>query len=272
MRRRAFTLTELLVVIAIIALLFSISLPVLRSVRQSAWSVRCQANVRQLQIAFQSYESQNQTLPFGFELNRRPYPYPETPNDPPGTLVQDNPGWWWFNELKILIEPSDGWREAGMPACPCKKQEDRYMDWDNLCGNYGANRDLCPSSEDLEVFARNYVRPPVSTSTLRQPGSTVLVMDAGYALLCWWHAADDSPVKLKQFLDYTAYVPGLSINKNREFLPGQVLDAVGGRHPNKTVNVGFADGHIEKKKAEDLLVEKIDKTTYKNKTPLWAPK
>jgi prepilin-type processing-associated H-X9-DG protein len=39
----------------------------------------------------------------------------------------------------------------------------------------------------------------------------------------------------------------------------------------KTVNIGFADGHVViRKKAEDLLVEKTS-DGYQNLSPLWLP-
>jgi prepilin-type processing-associated H-X9-DG protein len=50
--------------------------------------------------------------------------------------------------------------------------------------------------------------------------------------------------------------------------PGQTWDAIGGRHPNKTVNIGFADGHAELKPACDLLVERGEDEEYSNMV-LW---
>jgi prepilin-type processing-associated H-X9-DG protein len=68
----------------------------------------------------------------------------------------------------------------------------------------------------------------------------------------------------------TSYVPGLKINIEKNLMLDQKQDAIDGRHPNRTVNVGFADGHISRKKADDLLVEK-EGDAYTNRSPLWVP-
>jgi prepilin-type processing-associated H-X9-DG protein len=50
-----------------------------------------------------------------------------------------------------------------------------------------------------------------------------------------------------------------------------IEDAIGGRHSGKTLNTGFVDGHVEKKRADDVLVHKTDEDTYPNRQPLWRP-
>jgi prepilin-type N-terminal cleavage/methylation domain-containing protein len=57
--RRGFTLVELLVVLAIIALLIAILLPVLKRAKESANTVKCAAQQRQIMTATMMYVQEN---------------------------------------------------------------------------------------------------------------------------------------------------------------------------------------------------------------------
>ena len=265
MRSSGFTLVELLVVIAVIALLAALLLPVLHSARQQARATVCQAHIRQLAIEFHQYEAEHETLPYGIWAMRR-----TPPGGSVGDARYDLPGWYWPNFIGAVRSRSK--RERKILECPSKQLgSSRSILW----GNYGVNRSLCRSAADAKPFVQEFGAPPLSTSRIRHPGSTVLLADSGYALICWWDATLEPPNRYTgaMALD-TVYIPGLEINVERELLPEQIEDAIGGRHPNKTVNVGFADGHVERKKASALEVEKTGEAetpVYRNRTPLWDP-
>jgi prepilin-type processing-associated H-X9-DG protein len=112
---------------------------------------------------------------------------------------------------------------------------------------------------------------PLSITAVPRPSEAFLVADSGYALISWWNATKDPPVTLNDFALDTAYVPGLEINTEKLLLPGEVRDAVGGRHPGKTINAGFVDGHVFRHDANLLLVEKTGENEW-NTSPVWRPR
>jgi prepilin-type N-terminal cleavage/methylation domain-containing protein/prepilin-type processing-associated H-X9-DG protein len=263
MRRYAFTLVELLVVIAVLALLMAFLFSVLSRSRQQAKTLRCRANIRDLVISLHNYEVECQSLPYGFDVTRRDKP----PAGYQGSQLYDTPGWWWFDFAGVVRYKSA--KGPNLLYCPSSRLDDPKLDRDPLCGKYGVNRSLCKTRIGVKPYTEDFVGAPLSIAGLRRPGSTLLLVDAGYSLISWWQAAAEPPVALGDlFIAETSYVPGLEINKGRNLWPGQTWDAKGGRHPNKTVNVGFADGHAELKPARDLLVEKGEDGGYNNMV-LW---
>ncbi len=266
MRYPAFTLIELLVVIAIIALLMAVLVPVLHSTRQSAKTALCSSNIKQLLLGLSLYENENKTLPYALDdTPGRQSP----PGGYPGFIQYDRAGWWWFSYIEGYYNKAG--RRKTVLFCPSKKLINPNLKNNILCGNYGVNQSICKSATGRRSRAE-FIGTPLRSSGIKHPGRTLLVVDSGYSMINWWHAADKPPLRLdSSIIEDTAYIPGLEINKERDFWPGQQNDAINGRHPNRTVNVGFADGHIGRKKADDLFVEKID-DGYKNRSPLWLPK
>jgi prepilin-type processing-associated H-X9-DG protein len=266
MRRPSFTLIELVVVIATIAILMAILLPSLGNCKQQAKAVLCSSNIKQLTFGLFMYETENQTLPYGFDEPLKEPP----PGGYPGYGQYDRKGWWWFNFIEGFYKKSDG--KITVVQCPSKWSTNPMLKNNILCGNYGVNRSICKSSDDRQNRREEFVGIPLKTTDITSPAKTVLIVDSGYAIITWWHVTDEPPISLgNTIIEDTTYIPGLWINKKRNLWPGQEQDAINGRHPSKTVNVGFVDGHVSRTKADDLFVDKTG-DGYKNKSPLWVPK
>jgi len=265
MRSSGFTLVELLVVISVAALLAALLFPVFASVRGQARATVCGTRIRNLTTALLTYEAQRGSFPHGFGGPRKDPP----PSGYLGNPVVDRMGWWWFNLAEIV--ESRSWRDLEILRCPSRRQENPMLEPDILCGNYGANWSLCKSTSYPGPYGEEFVGSPLSSTDVPEPGATLLLVDSGYSLISWWHAAEEPPGQFGSSIQDSAYIPGLEINADRKLWPGQTRDAIGGRHPNKTVNVGFVDGHVARKKASELLVEKTGEDDY-DYSPLWGPK
>jgi prepilin-type processing-associated H-X9-DG protein len=270
MKRTAFTLVELLTVIATIVVFMAILLPVLTRSRQEAKTTVCGSNISQLLKGLFDYEAENQIFPNGFD--RQPMQN-QPAGDFPGDKNFDKTGWWWFNFMEGFYQGTN----MTAVCCPSKRLSKSNLQKNILCGNYGINHSICKSTYFRRRGAEftggdEFKGTPLRSSNISHPSETLLAVDSGYAIISWWHAADNPPVTLGNILiEDTSYIPGLRINKDRRLWPGMERDAIEGRHPNKTVNVGFVDGHVSRTKANDLLVEKTS-DGYKNQSPLWVPK
>jgi len=150
-----------------------------------------------------------------------------------------------------------------MFLCPSKSITHPKFKDEILYGNYGVNRSICTAEKSDG--------PLLGRSDISYPSRTLLVVDSGYSVIGWWHATDVPPAPPGSTGEDMAYIPGLKINEDKNLPPYLKPDAEKGRHPGKTVNAGFADGHSSLTKAEDLFVEKSD-DGYTNRTPLWLPK
>ena len=264
MRRMGFTLVELLVVIAIIALLMAMLAPLLRNSREHTKATLCGSNIKQLVLGLAMYETENQAFPYALDT----VPLNKPPGGYPGNAAFDRVGWWWFNHIADYCEKNKG--KKTVLRCPSKQLRNPKLRNNVLCGNYGVNQSVCKSSRGRRSHAE-FTGTPLGSSDIPRPAQTLLIVDSGYSMISWWHATDAPPVSLGNIIiEDAAYIPGLRINRERDLWPGQEWDAIRGRHPNQTVNIGFVDGHTRRIKADDLFVEKTN-DGYTNLHHLWVP-
>jgi prepilin-type processing-associated H-X9-DG protein/prepilin-type N-terminal cleavage/methylation domain-containing protein len=272
MRSRGLTLIELLVVISLIALLMGLSIPTLRMTRRQSQTTVCLARIRQLTLSLSGYEVRNSTFPRGFQ----PAGALATSPSYAGIVGLLEPlGQWWIDcSEKVNHKTGEGLEAV---ICPAKRQEDPRLATDVLCGNYGVNLSICRITSYTMPYRDGFYGMPLSADQVARPSETLLVMDSGYTLISWWHATDEPPVEIPASpmpmlgaMQHTAYVPGMTINRDKMLWTGQTADAIGGRHPGRTVNVGFVDGHVARKKADDLYVAKTGDNEW-NCYPLWQP-
>ncbi len=264
MNRRAFTIIELLVVLGIIVFLVAIVLPALRLAREYAKSTRCFSNIKQITLKLIAYDLKNENFPYGLYLNGNI-------KAPPGGFLlgdasYDTPGWRWHNY--ICDDENIGFNKESVFWCPSRRMQDIRLKNNVLVANYGVNQSICKSL--ISDGKNEFMGDLLSSTDIKSPARTLLIADSGYYLINWYHAADFPPVVLGKSIEDRSYIPGLAMNKDRNLSDGQKDDAINGRHFNKSVNIGYADGHIERRKAEDLFVEKTA-DGYKNLSPLWLP-
>jgi prepilin-type N-terminal cleavage/methylation domain-containing protein/prepilin-type processing-associated H-X9-DG protein len=264
MKRAGFTLVELLVVISILAVLMVLLFPVLRMARDSARTVACSSQIKQLAFSLHLYDEVNGALPRGLDTGIKDPP----PGGFPGDLLGDFAGWWWFDFTGVVNRASNP--TADLLRCPARHISDPFLDSNILVGNYGVNRALCVGNGPLTHYTREFPDRLISIASIRRPVKTLLLVDSGYSLICWLHAAEEPLIKPDFHNENAAYVPGLEVNQTKGLDAARREDAVHGRHPGKKVNVGFVDGHIERVKARDLLVEKTEQDEWDH-TPLWTP-
>lgn len=266
MRRFAFTLVELLVAITIIALIMAMLVPVLRAARLQARAVICTSNVKQIQATLLLYENQNGVFPYGFnDYSDALMSY--SIGNYAGVPSRDKAGKWWFQFLGYTFDAAKS--DNRVLWCPSRYMKDISAKPNILCGNYGVNRAICKDA-NTPNSSGEYVDNPIGVSKLSNPASKLLIVDSGYSQISWQGATDAKVRPYETVRERSVYIPGIKANSQRTLYPEHKNEAINGRHLGKTVNVGYADGHTKRLKAEELFVpkENISAAIYK----AWMPR
>jgi prepilin-type processing-associated H-X9-DG protein/prepilin-type N-terminal cleavage/methylation domain-containing protein len=213
-KNRAFTLVELLVAMGIIALILSLMLPALTSVREQARRVKCLSNLRQMAIAAHVYAATYRgSYPIGYYFRTTPqftayeWDYITTRDfstTPPTTIVE--PGLLWEGRGTMAIQ-----------QCPSFDGKANSLDDPYTGYNYNVSYIGHGSGEA--------VVKPAKVSDVRNPSRCALFGDGQYA------------AGGNKFMRSPFTAPG-------DMFPSRSAGTQGFRHRGRT-NVAFCDGHAD---------------------------
>ena len=251
--RKGFTLIELLVVIAIIAILAAMLLPALGKAKAKAQQINCLSNVKQMTLAAKMYEQDNEKM--------------ISYNSPGGSS-----GAWVANFIEYYA------RATNLFKCPAAKKPPVITSGGNGQGSADQYwvKPMRLTSTSTEVgyagslgfngwfFSDKQGDPPASDapkffvkeSSVQRPTQTPLFSDMNWVDA--WPRRDDFAWKdLYQGTTYNQHMGfqmgRMTIARHGGVNPSQAPRNLGSGVPYPGgINIGFADGHAEVVKLQNL--------------------
>lgn len=175
--RTAFSLTELLVVIAVIVVVAGLVTAAARTMRDSARSVNCLANLRQFGMGEMAYAQDNRGLLVPSKSDYRVYP-PATPGG--GTLVNSLS---WMEQLFNYMPQTDNRKDSKVIyVCPQAKYNGyQAQQWPST---YGANLAVHGMNYDFRGgnpapgYGDRQIWPKIMVSSVKRPSEIISIMDS----------------------------------------------------------------------------------------------
>ncbi len=250
--RRAFTLIELLVVITIITVLISMLLPALSGARGLARQTGCAANLKQIGLGYHAYagdfkgripHSNKTSLPVNdWAICGTVYAF-----QPWGVYIWPYAG----QDINLFIDPGHAGEAKAMLGTTAIAGMEPFV-WDN----YTENQDMTAS---VSLVMQNRM-----LDKYRTPSQTGLIMDGGI------YGTQFNAILKKDAITSSQYAfPGAHLTTSGT--TPMTREAVLERHPSKSVNMLFFDGHVERFNARVLNQRaKDDAAVAPLDDPMWT--
>jgi len=143
--RRAFTLVELLVVIAIIGILIALLLPAVQAARESARRSQCTNNLKQIGLAFHTFQDTHGHLPSGGRDGD--YRLPNTLTGSTCCRSATRSGWTWCYKILPFMEQNSVY-ELGSDANDPVTPGAGYNNDENIVAQEVIEGFYCPTRRD----------------------------------------------------------------------------------------------------------------------------
>ncbi len=229
--KKRFTLIELLVVIAIIAILAALLLPALKRAKQTAHSVACKGNLRQLGIWAMSYAVDWDGV----------LPYNGTPDESHSYWTGETAGTYWYTRC----DNYDSTKRSGtFLHCPntmsvvSPKQDNSA--WSNT---YGISGYLGGNINGFNYGSANGCSDPLPN--IRDIKNTAYIFadgDLDWIVAGEWRPTPSAYISMPRNGAYSGPFfwgnPGGHVNS-----PGPTYYGKG--HPGNTTNLCYIDGHVD---------------------------